>query len=255
MPAHLPPASRLPYVQTAMAGRSRGGNSMAMTACFAGPLFNMLVGLGIGFWSLLQVGLGVVQVGGAGIGGAARYWGCCKVLGVLQVGAGGEAGAGTRPPAALTQRVGRSMQQRHRANQSPAGASAFGCTSITAAGGPRQGDGRLARSSSAASSCPACPALPCPGSISLTLCPLSSTLQESHLRRAAVTMDPVVLVGCLFIMLNCVCEPGRSLLGKPAVRELLQGGPERCHSLFLQQTWQLRLAFHLACVARPCPQA
>ncbi|PSC70482.1 sodium calcium exchanger [Micractinium conductrix] len=67
---------------TAMAGRSRGGNSMAMTACFAGPLFNMLVGLGIGFWSLLQ---------------------------------------------------------------------------------------------------------------------------ESHLRRAAVTMDPVVLVGCLFIMLNCVC--------------------------------------------------
>lgn len=27
----------------AMAARSRGGNSMAMTACFAGPLFNMLV--------------------------------------------------------------------------------------------------------------------------------------------------------------------------------------------------------------------
>jgi sodium/potassium/calcium exchanger 6 len=39
---------------TAMAGRSRGGNSMAMTACFAGPLFNMLVGLGLGFWALLQ---------------------------------------------------------------------------------------------------------------------------------------------------------------------------------------------------------
>lgn len=31
-----------PCVQ-AMAARSRGGNSMAMTACFAGPLFNMLV--------------------------------------------------------------------------------------------------------------------------------------------------------------------------------------------------------------------
>lgn len=27
---------------------------MAMTACFAGPLFNMLVGLGCGFWALLQ---------------------------------------------------------------------------------------------------------------------------------------------------------------------------------------------------------
>lgn len=26
---------------------------MAMTACFAGPLFNMLVGLGLGFWALL----------------------------------------------------------------------------------------------------------------------------------------------------------------------------------------------------------
>ena len=39
---------------TAMAGKSRGGNSMAMTACFAGPLFNMLVGLGLGFWALLE---------------------------------------------------------------------------------------------------------------------------------------------------------------------------------------------------------
>lgn len=38
---------------TTMAGRSAGGTSMAMTACFAGPLFNMLVGLGIGFWSYL----------------------------------------------------------------------------------------------------------------------------------------------------------------------------------------------------------
>ena len=26
---------------------------MAMTACFAGPLFNMLMGLGLGFWALL----------------------------------------------------------------------------------------------------------------------------------------------------------------------------------------------------------
>ena len=39
---------------TAMAGRSRCGSSMAMTACFAGPLFNMLVGLGLGFWALLE---------------------------------------------------------------------------------------------------------------------------------------------------------------------------------------------------------
>ena len=38
---------------TGLAERSRGGNSMAMTACFAGPLFNMLVGLGLGFWALL----------------------------------------------------------------------------------------------------------------------------------------------------------------------------------------------------------
>jgi Ca2+/Na+ antiporter len=38
---------------TSMAGRSAGGTSMAMTACFAGPLFNMLVGLGIGFWAYL----------------------------------------------------------------------------------------------------------------------------------------------------------------------------------------------------------
>jgi sodium/potassium/calcium exchanger 6 len=38
---------------TSMAGRSAGGTSMAMTACFAGPLFNMLVGLGVGFWAYL----------------------------------------------------------------------------------------------------------------------------------------------------------------------------------------------------------
>lgn len=38
---------------TNMAGKSAGGTSMAMTACFAGPLFNMLVGLGLGFWMLL----------------------------------------------------------------------------------------------------------------------------------------------------------------------------------------------------------
>lgn len=29
---------------TSMAGKSAGGNSMAMTACYAGPLFNMLIG-------------------------------------------------------------------------------------------------------------------------------------------------------------------------------------------------------------------
>ena len=38
---------------TSMAGKSPGGTSMAMTACFAGPLFNMLVGLGVGFWTFL----------------------------------------------------------------------------------------------------------------------------------------------------------------------------------------------------------
>ena len=38
---------------TSMAARSSAGTSMAMTACFAGPLFNMLVGLGIGFWTYL----------------------------------------------------------------------------------------------------------------------------------------------------------------------------------------------------------
>jgi hypothetical protein len=38
---------------TSMAGKSAGGNSMAMTACYAGPLFNLLIGLGLGFWSLL----------------------------------------------------------------------------------------------------------------------------------------------------------------------------------------------------------
>lgn len=32
-----------------MAMRSAGGASMAMTACFAGPLFNLLLGLGLGF--------------------------------------------------------------------------------------------------------------------------------------------------------------------------------------------------------------
>jgi len=37
---------------TSMAGKSAGGTSMAMTACFAGPLFNILVGLGLGFWAL-----------------------------------------------------------------------------------------------------------------------------------------------------------------------------------------------------------
>lgn len=38
---------------TSMAMRSPYGVSMAMTACFAGPSFNMLVGLGVGFWALL----------------------------------------------------------------------------------------------------------------------------------------------------------------------------------------------------------
>lgn len=48
------PPSQQDYLNnTAMAGRSKGGNSMAMTACFAGPLFNLLVGLGLGFWALL----------------------------------------------------------------------------------------------------------------------------------------------------------------------------------------------------------
>ena len=37
-----------------LAGKSRAGSSMAMTACFAGPLFNMLCGLGIGFWTVLN---------------------------------------------------------------------------------------------------------------------------------------------------------------------------------------------------------
>ncbi|KAI7838328.1 hypothetical protein COHA_007897 [Chlorella ohadii] len=66
MLSHLDPAilgvtvlawgnSLMDYINnTAMAARSRGGNSMAMTACFAGPLFNMLVGLGLGFWALLS---------------------------------------------------------------------------------------------------------------------------------------------------------------------------------------------------------
>lgn len=36
-------------------------------------------------------------------------------------------------------------------------------------------------------------------------------LQEEHARRAAVAMDPVVLVGCLFTMLNCACLVGVSL--------------------------------------------
>ena len=38
---------------TTMAARSPGGNSMAMTACYAGPLFNLLLGLGLGFGTLL----------------------------------------------------------------------------------------------------------------------------------------------------------------------------------------------------------
>ena len=38
---------------TSMALKSSAGTSMAMTACFAGPIFNILVGLGVGFWSLL----------------------------------------------------------------------------------------------------------------------------------------------------------------------------------------------------------
>ncbi len=38
---------------SAMAVRSHAGTSMAMTACFAGPLFNLLVGLGAGFWAFL----------------------------------------------------------------------------------------------------------------------------------------------------------------------------------------------------------
>lgn len=31
----------------------RGLSNMAMTACYAGPLFNLLVGLGLGFWRRL----------------------------------------------------------------------------------------------------------------------------------------------------------------------------------------------------------
>ena len=47
--------SLMDYINnTAMAGRSPGGNSMAMTACYAGPLFNMLLGLGLGFAALLR---------------------------------------------------------------------------------------------------------------------------------------------------------------------------------------------------------
>ena len=37
-----------------MASRGGGGNSMAMTACYAGPLFNLLVGLGLGTAALLH---------------------------------------------------------------------------------------------------------------------------------------------------------------------------------------------------------
>lgn len=39
---------------TSMASCGGGGNSMAMTACYAGPLFNLLVGLGLGTAALLR---------------------------------------------------------------------------------------------------------------------------------------------------------------------------------------------------------
>ena len=56
--------SLMDYVNNvSMAGKSAGGNSMAMTACYAGPLFNMLIGVGLGFWSLLsQTGAASIPV-------------------------------------------------------------------------------------------------------------------------------------------------------------------------------------------------
>lgn len=54
-----------------MAARSRGGNSMAMTACFAGPLFNMLVGT---FFSTRLFAL----MYGKEAGGAANLRGRCS---------------------------------------------------------------------------------------------------------------------------------------------------------------------------------
>ena len=40
------------FSNISMAGKSKDGVSMAMTACFAGPLFNLLIGLGVGFLAL-----------------------------------------------------------------------------------------------------------------------------------------------------------------------------------------------------------
>lgn len=49
--------SLMDYVtNTAMAARGGGGHSMAMTACFAGPLFNLLMGLGLGLAAALGAG-------------------------------------------------------------------------------------------------------------------------------------------------------------------------------------------------------
>lgn len=71
---------------TSMAGRSAGGNSMAMTACYAGPLFNMLVALGLGFWVLLdETGAAAVAVRlprTAAVGCVCIVVACAAVVGV-----------------------------------------------------------------------------------------------------------------------------------------------------------------------------
>lgn len=89
---------------TTLAEKSAGGNSMAMTACFAGPLFNLLCGLGLGFWSALRDG-------GDGVVRVAVYVDPVVVVGCLFIVAGciGLSVAAFQHSHWLSEKVGRMM--------------------------------------------------------------------------------------------------------------------------------------------------
>lgn len=148
-PSSCPATHTLRFGLQAMAARSRGGNSMAMTACFAGPLFNMLVRDS----DTTNAGLvGVLPVHAS----PRCAWARC---------------APAAPPSPLP--LGLSWETDRGEHQRWPGA------------------------------CPVRPAsTPPPPQVGLGL-GFWALLSESHMRRAAVVMDPVVLVGCIFIFINC----------------------------------------------------
>lgn len=70
-------------LSTNLAMAKKGLANMALTACFAGPVFNMLVGLGLGFWTRLRSDGGETPVkidAGLGVGFAMIALNCALVV-------------------------------------------------------------------------------------------------------------------------------------------------------------------------------